>query len=133
MSFFICLLTCGLGFVSEASAVEAAPFIWWSAAPVERLTDGRTSQVLTLLTTSGHRLSQPEAYYRVTPLRRFNQVDRSGEALWYRGEWISTDPWVLRVEADGYVRVDVLAKAMIAGQPHWAQTWALLYSRSGKK
>jgi hypothetical protein len=69
---------------------------------------------------------------RVTPLYRFNQPGEPEKARWLKGEWASTEPWALAVQAGEYVKVDVFARAEIEGRPHFAQTRLLLYGQSGE-
>lgn len=126
---FLVWLSTGGGLGSALSDVKA-PFIWWSPAPVERLGDGRARQTLTLETSSKTSVKLPEAWLRVTPLRRYNRPGEPAEAFWLKGEWASASPWTLVVETNGYVTADVFARAEIGGRTHFAQTVLRLFSRS---
>ena len=125
--FFIWLSAGGPASASE-SVVPA--FIWWSPDPVKRLADGRASQVLTLKTSLPSSAIQPQAWLRVTPLRRYNQPDTPETARWLRGEWLSAEPWTMAAAAGEYVQADAFARAEIDGQAHFAQTRLLLYGQS---
>ena len=132
--FFIWLSAGGPASAAESADEEGAAstsaFIWWSPDQVKRLADGRASQVLTLKTSPPSRAIQPQAWLRVIPLRRYNQPDPPEKALWLRGEWLSTEPWILAAAAGEYAQVDAFARAEIDGQPHFAQTRLLLYGQS---
>jgi hypothetical protein len=114
-------------------AALATPYIWWSPAPAERLADGRVGQVLTLkIFPQADPARPPEAWLRVTPLRRFNQPGEPETARWRQGEWASADPWTLAVQAGEYAKVDAFAKAEIEGVSHFAQARLLLYGQAGE-
>jgi len=100
---------------------------------MERLADGRVSQILTLKASPNSRLARPEAWLRETPLRRFNQPGEQKKTRWRKGEWASIEPWTLVIQADEYIKLDVFTKAEIEGRSHFAQTTHLLYGHSDKK
>lgn len=130
--FIICPLLWGLGSVPEGFALETRSFIWWAAAPAERLADGTARQLLTLTALPGSTLESQEVFFRLTPLKRFNQAGEAKEARWFKGEWRPDEALTMELRAGEYVRAEVFAKAVIDGREHFAQTTLMLFGQSGQ-
>jgi hypothetical protein len=104
-------------------------FIYWSAAPPERLADGRIKVVLTL-ESSGSPLEKPAAYCRRVRLGRFDGPGGPEDAEIHTLEWES-DGRRLVILSGEYARITVFARAEIMGRPLYAQTAFNLYGRAG--
>ena len=111
---------------AEGSADQEA-FIHWSAAPVERLADGRVKAVLTL--ESFGSLENPVAYYRLARLGRFNGPEAPEDPEIHGLDWEADGRRVVIVSGE-YGRVTVFARAEFQGRPLYAQTAFNLYGRS---
>jgi hypothetical protein len=107
--------------------VEQEAFIHWSAAPVERLADGRVKAVLTL--ESSGILEKPAAYYRLARLGRFNGPEAPLDPEFYGLDWEADGRRVVILSGE-YSRVTVFARAEFQGRPLYAQTAFNLYGRS---
>jgi hypothetical protein len=116
----------GLEAAGPAAGQEA--FIHWSAAPLERLADGRIKAVLTLESSSP--LENPAAYCRRARLGRFDGPGDPEDAEIHALEW-EADGRRLVILGGEYARITVFARAEIQGRPHYAQTAFNLYGRAG--
>ena len=116
------LSACALA--AEGSADREA-FLHWSAAPVERLADGRVKAVLTLEGPG----ENSAAYYRLDKLGSFNGSEAPLEAEIHGLDWEAEGRRVVILSGE-YGRVTVFARAEFQGRPLYAQTAFNLYGRS---
>jgi hypothetical protein len=129
------LSACALALAGPAGQEAFGPpgpagevFIHWSAAPPERLADGRIKVVLTL-ESSGSPLENLAAYCRRANLGRFDGPGGSEDAEIHALEW-EADGRRLVILSGEYARITVFARAEIKGRPLYAQTAFNLYGRA---
>jgi hypothetical protein len=113
---------------APAGPSDQETFIHWSAAPVERLADGRVKAVLTL-ESCGIPLENPAAYYRKASLGRFDGPTAPEDAEIHGLNW-ERDGLKLVILSGEYARITVFARAEAEGRPLYAQTAFNLYGRS---
>ena len=109
------------------SASEDAPFLWLFPDMSTRLTDGRIEQTVTLEVFPKPAEGKPDFLQKPQAWLRIRGVNGG---LWQQAEWSSFDPWTLTIRSGVFAVADIFVRAEIDGQPHFAQSYIILYGQA---
>jgi hypothetical protein len=102
------------------------PFIRWEFKPPNRHPNGVAKVALRLLASDGSELKESSWSYMFLPLASFRELGPPTEPIFLAGEF-GDSSLTLDIEAGTFVLVEAFARALVHGNPAFAQTSILLY------